>query len=188
MAWGWDSFAWISHFPSCWSIRTSKAWQSFGPHNLQWDGGLRPIAPPWHTHDSQLSATLTGALLSKPHRDPCYSRGMPLLLPPSLLPPSPLEQPNEIPAASSCLELPSPFLAERKIQHMLAGTRMLHGASPAFQALGHPSRCPRGSQHLGPHAPHQPWLSFKAIPALRGVGKSHGTSWKPPLFQAGEGG
>lgn len=62
---------------------------------------------------------------------------------------------------------------------------------PQISSPGRPHRCPGGSQqpqHPGPRAPRQPWLSFKAIPSLRGVGKSHGNSWKSPLFQAGEGG
>lgn len=41
--------------------------------------------------------------------------------------------------------------------------------------------------HGGPPTSCQLWLSFKVIPQLRGVGKSHRTSWKLPLFQVGGG-
>lgn len=118
---GWcGAGAWMVGFPS--SPRAG-AWECQGPgsnlvptrvpRSFWWDGGAQPRAlHGMHDggHDSQLSAMLAGALLSKPRRDPRHSWGTPL--PPS---PSPLTAASPssqtkfllLPPGWSCLPLPS---------------------------------------------------------------------------------
>ena len=133
--------------------------------------------------------TAATAPSSQPHARWSFPKQTPRRPPPfraDAAPPGPLhrglsKRRNKIPAASS--------RPGGKIhgggQHVLPGTGMLHAAAPDSQPRDTHPAAPGGPGRPSPRAPRQPWLPIKAVPSPRGVGKSHGASWKAPLFRGG---
>lgn len=159
-------FVWISLFPSAGALGVGGLAAFRLPRGSPQPPGrhVPPPAPlPRRPQPLSQAPALSHARWNVPKRTPPPPQ-IPVPLPPNRSLPREAERPNEIPAASSCLELPPPSRprerARARGEHVLAGPGMLSTIGCWVSSLG-------GSLPAAPGAPRGPAPAPRALAPLQ---------------------